>query len=215
MEAKLGIGLTARQTAMLVSRNPVPGVIALLVPIGMGTAFDAVPGSDARMSIFLSIASVFAQFLLTSAILRGEGRHHAWGKPGRAASFVGLGIVTGLAIGFGFLLLGVPGLFLFARWIATTPLVVGEGMTMGEAMQVSWQRTRFGTIAIMTNLILILIPGLGALLVMIFGYPEYGPVPVTLAIASNLLLYASLVMSWYLAIAVHILTDSVEAEEVA
>ena len=78
----------------------------------------------------------------------------------RLGSIIGAGILLGLAIGIGFLLLIVPGLFLLTIWIAVIPAIVLENRGIGEAFGRSRELVRgygwnvFGTI-ILTILILI------------------------------------------------------------
>ncbi|HXV95809.1 MAG TPA: hypothetical protein VD695_04615 [Gaiellaceae bacterium] len=51
----------------------------------------------------------------------------------RLGSIIGAGILLGLAIGLGFVLLIVPGLFLLTIWIAVIPAIVLENRGIGES----------------------------------------------------------------------------------
>ena len=51
----------------------------------------------------------------------------------RLGSIIGAGILLGLAVGIGFLLLVIPGLFLLTIWIAVIPAIVLEGRGIGES----------------------------------------------------------------------------------
>ena len=78
----------------------------------------------------------------------------------RLGSIIGAGILLGLAIGIGFLLLVVPGLFLLTIWIAVIPAIVLEGRGIGESFGRSHDLVRgngwnvFGVI-VLTILLLI------------------------------------------------------------
>lgn len=173
--------------------------------VAAGVAVDAFTDGDPRNQILIALPMTFAQFALVSALMRGAGLHRAWAQPGRVASYVGLGIVTGLAIFAGLMLLILPGLYLYARWIVTTPLVVGEGARMGEAMARSWRRTARAGVPIAAALALVNLPFVASMVVMLYLYPAYGPAPLGVALLSNMLFFASSIASWYLAVAAHAL----------
>jgi hypothetical protein len=210
---RMGVGSLISRVARLISDNPLPIALAVAVPAAVAVAVDSGAEQEPRIQIFVSLAVTFAQFVMIGAVLRGEGQHHAWGKAGRAASFIGEGFVTGIAIAIGLCLAVLPGVFLYARWIAVAPLIIGEGCTMGEAMRRSWQQTKPAAGAIMACVAICWIGFVGAAIVMGFGYPDYGAAPLGAAIAANLLFTVSLVLSWVLAIAVH-LDDPANEEEV-
>jgi hypothetical protein len=193
-----------RRTGTLVRAHSLPGWIALLAMAVPWIVVDA-SGTDQRFGLLISLIGVFAQFLLTSALLRREGAHHAWGKPGRAASFFIAGIVTGLAVSAGMLLLILPGLYLYTRWLVTVPLVVGEGESMRGALRSSWDHMGPHLRPAMIATAIVLAPGALALLAQLLFFPAYGPAPLWAAVAVNMLLSASLVGSWYFAVAAHLL----------
>jgi hypothetical protein len=196
-------GSLLRRAAELFRAHPLPGLLWFIVLVAIAVAIDTLTDGDGRYDIFISLAATFAQFTLVGAILRGEGWHRAWAKPGRAASFIGLGIVTGLAILGGLALLILPGLYLYARWIIATPLVIGEGARMGEAMSISWRRTRTLAAPLTIALVLIYVPFVAGLLVMICFYPPAGPAPPIIALVANTLFFLPSIAAWYLAVAVH------------
>lgn len=203
--------LTARniliESRVLVQRSWLFGLAWLTALVACGTAIDAMD-LDQRTNIFFSLLSVFGQFAITSAALRAGGLHHAWAKPGRAASFVGAGLLTGIAIVAGFFALVLPAVFLYARWLIVQPLIIGEGRTMGEAMAESWRRTAPSTLVIMIAVAAALAPMVGGFLLLVFAAPLSGPIPLGLALVSNLLICGSLIMTWYLAVAVHCLFEA-------
>lgn len=194
-----------RRTGALLRAHPLPGLAAWLAMSGASIAIDRMglgPGGD----IFPSLVSTFAQFLLTSALLRRAGAHHAWGQPGRAAAFVVTGVVTGLAILFGTLLLILPGLYLYARWLVTMPLVIGEGCGVREAMRRSWRSMAGRVGPAMLAVAALLVPAVMLCVAPLFLLPALDtPVPMVLVLAIDLVFPASLVASWYLAVAAYLL----------
>ncbi|WP_448663189.1 hypothetical protein ACG3SL_00485 [Sphingomonas sp. CJ20] len=199
-------GFIARTGALLASR-PGPALLCVAILSLPWIAIDWA-GFDQRGGYIFSVASLFAQFMVTSALLRDEDAHHAWGVPGRAASFVGVSTVSTLAIGAGLLVFVLPGLFLFARWLLVTPLVVGRGASMAFALRESWRLTRPHTVPILLALVALLAPAAVGLGLQVALYPEYGPVPLALAVAANLLLFGSNVAQWYLAVAVYLMVSA-------
>lgn len=202
-----------RRTASLMSAHPLPGLLWAMVLIAIGTAMDMLTGGDTPYFLAYCAVTMFGEFLFTSALLRGEGAQHAWGRPGRAVSFVGLVLVMEAAILLGFLLLILPGLYLYARWLVAAPLIIGEGTRMWEAMQISWKRTRAGAWPITLALILMFLPAAVGTVWMLFSYPEYGPVTIGLALAVNTLCSTSCIVVFYAAVAIHLGlgTDAVDS----
>ena len=207
MDGRLSAGEILIESCALVQRSWTFALGWLVVFVTCSSAIDAM-GLDQRLNSFLSVASLFGQFMITSAALRTAGLHHAWAKPGRAASFFGAGLITGIAILTSLLLLVVPALFLYARWVIVHPLIIGEGRTMGEAIAESWRRTASSTLPIMAALAPVLTAMVGGLLLLVFMAPYNGPVPLGLALTSNLLMYGAMIMVWYLAVAVHCLFET-------
>ncbi len=101
----------------------------------------ALAGDTAVMANFTgSILSFFVSYHVAEAILRGESllttSYRSYG------TLFGASILTSLGIGLAFVLLIVPGLYCMARWSLVTPLIVGEGRGVSEAMSESWARTK-------------------------------------------------------------------------
>lgn len=207
MDDRLSAAAILIESWVLVRRSWTFAVGWLVVFVTCSSTIDAM-GLDQRLNSFLSVASLFGEFMITSAALRTAGLHHAWAKPGRAASFVGAGLITGIAILTGFLLLVVPAVFLYTRWVIVQPLIIGEGRTMGQAMVESWRRTASSTLSIMAALAPVLGSMIGGLILFVFMAPYDGPVPLDLVLTSNLLMYSGMIMAWYLAAAVHCLFET-------
>lgn len=60
----------------------------------------------------------------------------------RLPALIVAGILAGLAIGFGLVLLIIPGLFLLSRWFLIAPTIVLENRSAGESFGRSWELTR-------------------------------------------------------------------------
>lgn len=218
MEDELAAGDVLSRTLKLIAARPVPALIGLLALVPAGIVLDLTPDPDLATAInfAISLVGLFAQFLITVALMRGTGALGAGERAGSAASFVGASIVTGLGVVFGVLLLVLPGIYLWARWSIVMPLIVGERMTMGDAMRESAERARGRIVAIGVAAALLGLPWLAAVgLYFWYGIAEV-VLPLALSIAINLLLYVPQIASWYCAVAVHALTrrDAAHLEDV-
>ncbi len=198
----------------LMREDSVPGLLAMTAIAVPWVVID-VTGTDRYFTFFASVAGTFAQFLLTSALLRHAQAHAALGRPGRAASFIGVSFVTTMAIGAGLAVLLLPGVFLYARWLIAMPLVIGEGATTGQALRESWRAMAMWMRPALVAVAGVLFPGIASLLVMFAFYPDFGPVAALPAIACNLLLATSLVSAWYLAVAAYLLVRDPERAGIA
>ena len=63
------------------------------------------------------------------------------GTPARYGAFLGASIVYVLGIGFGFVLLIVPGVLLMLRWILATNFTLARGLAVGDALRASRDAT--------------------------------------------------------------------------
>ncbi|WP_133243818.1 hypothetical protein [Sphingomonas pokkalii] len=162
-------------------------------------------GLDPRLDSVASLGSVFAQFLLTSALLRREGMHHAWGKPGRVATYVVQGVVTVLCLMAGALLLIVPAIYLYARWLVVLPLVIGEGLGVRGALRTSWHRMGPWIGPAMVAVAAIFAPAALLCLGVLSFFGLDAPLPLWPVLASDIVIPTCMVGSWVLAVAAHLL----------
>jgi len=205
MEHKIDTALIVRNSFALLSANLPTTLVAMLVLVLLGTVADAAGSDGAGLNLAIGIGTLFAQYGVTRGALRGAGLLDAEGRAGRGGSFALAQILTSLAIAIGFAFLILPGIYLWARWSLVAPLIIGEGMTSSKAMRESWSRTQSLVAPISAAMLLSSVPILffvGTL----FLYPEYGPVPIGLALVSNLFAYTAQALIWHAAVAIHRLT---------
>ncbi|MFS2111985.1 hypothetical protein ACCC88_19995 [Sphingomonas sp. Sphisp140] len=205
MEQKIDTALIVRNSFALLGANLPTTLAAMSVLILLSTAADAVGSDGAGLNLAIGIGTLFAQYGVTRGALRGAGLLDADGRSGRGGSFALAMILTSLAIAIGCAFLILPGIYLWARWSLVAPLIIGEGMTSNKAMRESWSRTQSLVAPISAALLLSSVPILffvGTL----FFYPEYGPVPIGLALFSNLFAYTAQALIWHAAVAIHRLT---------
>lgn len=68
--------------------------------------------------------------------------------------FIGLAVITTLAIMVGLIALVIPGLYLIARWSIAAPVLMIDGKGPIKAMQDSWERTKGSDFSILVAVLL-------------------------------------------------------------
>lgn len=212
MAEPITVSLLLDRTLALARKDALAAAVAVAVMVVPTVLVDITTGPDAGgfLAVYLpSLLGIFVQFVLTRVLLGRVGVLPA----ARTGSYVGALILTGLGIGLGFLLLIVPGLYLWASWLLVVPLILGEGMRAAEAISESGRRTRAHIGPIIGTLLVLNIWVLGALALTVFVYPADAPASLATAIAANLLLFVPQVLSWHCAVALHTLTGHPQEEE--
>ncbi len=199
------------QTGRTIGQDPVAAAIALILLSSVGIAFDMAPPEVMALAMFgTSIAGFAAQYILTRRVMRRDGLLMA-GAAGAVAAMFGLGIVSNLAIGLGFLLLLVPGWWLAARWIAAVPVLFAEEPGVMAALDISAARMRPMVPAAMVAILIVYLP----FVVAMAWFVLEGDVETSAAtsVPTNLAMSVSQVGAWYLAVAAYRLTrpESIDA----
>lgn len=201
------------QTGRTIGQDPVAAAIALILLSGVGIAFDMAPPEVMALAIFgTSIAGFAAQYILTRRVMRRDGLLMA-GAAGAVAAMFGLGIVSNLAIGLGFLLLVVPGWWLAARWIAAVPVLFAEEPGVMAALDISAARMRPMVPAAMVAILIIYLPFVVATGLFILEGEGQVATSAAESVPANLAMSVSQVGAWYLAVAAYRLTrpESIDA----
>lgn len=207
MSEPVTVSTILEHTFSLVRGNPREAALALAVMVVPAVAIDVLAPPETGYFLFYlpGLIGIFVQFVLTGALLRKTGMRRSDAAPARAGAFVGAQILTSLGIVLGFVLLVVPGLYLWARWSLVAPLIVGEQLGLGDALRESAERSRPHIGAIMAALALLAVATLVAIGIVAFVYPEDGPATLGVAIAANLLTYVPQILSWHAFVAIHAL----------
>lgn len=156
---------------------PVAFWIFLLVAIANGLTED-----DFALSLLVSLVTIAVSTLYQGMVvglvkdLRDGRRDHSVGELIGSVSpvlltLIGASLVTAVGIGFGFLLLLVPGLYLLTIWAVIAPVIVIERrgvfeglgrsrqLVRGDGWRVFWVVAITALIAIFAALVLMLIAG--------------------------------------------------------
>lgn len=137
------------------------GVLAGLTETAAGTLEYgfSIDSSDTPASglfdLFAAAASIFGTYLLLGRFLAARGRLHAEGA--RFWPYLGMGIVSAIAVVLGLLLLIVPGIILLVRWSAASGFVIGAGESVTGSLGASWKATAgHGWAIFLSGIILVL-----------------------------------------------------------
>lgn len=190
-----------------------PALLVYLLLVAFGTVVDgdlAGPEMSDFLGFLLSFVMIAAQFGLTRAALRAGGYDVAAGF----WRFFFLSLLLSIFIGIGFVLLIVPGIVAIVRLSAAVPALFAEDLAIGEAMNVSWERTRGIFWPLLLAFSIVWVPTLLFFAWAVFGSPEGFADPVA-ALVFNLGWNAVLVAGWFFALAVYrIATSSTSVAEV-
>jgi hypothetical protein len=144
---ELKIGKIIDKTLAVLEANAVPALIFVtaLTAVGLPITYFSV-GSTAPLQVAggqllrTAIGVVIGYFMLVT-MLRRTGLQ-ARGSDDTFLPFVGLSILSSLAVMLGMIALIIPGLILIARWSIAQPLLVAQGTGVMASLGESWARTR-------------------------------------------------------------------------
>ena len=118
----------------------------MVVMVALGLWVDTTE-AGAQLLLLPNIVSIPLGYFLTTEMIDRSGLAHA-GRSGGFAIYLGLSIVSGIALFVGFLLLLLPGLTLLVRWAPAYGIALVEGVGATSALQRAWHMTKGHSAAI-------------------------------------------------------------------
>ncbi len=112
------------------------------------------PPASALFELVSAVVSIFGTYLLLTRFLAARGRLRTSG--GRFWSYLGMSILSVIAVVLGLILLIVPGIFLLVRWSAASGFVIGAGEGVTGSMSASWAATQGHGWAIFFSAVIVL-----------------------------------------------------------
>jgi hypothetical protein len=198
---QVAAGPILSRTAALLRGDLLVAAMAVLLLSGLGTVLDLARGSDGSGGLIVdSVAGVLAQYLVTKHLIKRTGLTAEGTAQGQFGAVLRVWLLSGIGIVLGFLLLVVPGVFLWIRWFAGVPVAIARGEGAMPALRDSWDMTRGSEWAILAVSAVIYAPFIIMLAVAVLLLDAAFPIPVVTMIA-NATLYGSMVAGWYAAIA--------------
>jgi uncharacterized membrane protein len=113
-----------------------------------GLHFTSPTGIGLGLALLLGLLAVFFGLLQIILVLRvAQGHKPSFGNlweefKKKGARLVGLEIMMGVGILFGFILLIVPGIILLGRWFLAPYILVDRDTPVSEALVQSWEMTK-------------------------------------------------------------------------
>ena len=184
----------------LILASPLAVLLYLALMIGGAMLVDTNDwGEGADFAILaVDIGATFAltMILIVEAVPGGRMGSRGFG------TYFGLSFLTGIAIGAGFLLLIVPGLYLWARWAPAYGFALAEDMDVSTAMGESWDATRGHVVPILLAMLVPAAVSMAGALAFLLVIDEYAAVSWPLALGGNALVYLGSVLSTAVGMAV-------------
>jgi hypothetical protein len=192
------------RTSALLRLAPHRAGIALTIQAGGGLAIDSglLAGDAANAAnLALSAAATVLQFWVVRTLLQDLG--HALPDRPRFPAFFVMMLATTIGVLVGCVALVVPGIILMVRWSIASPLVIGSGRPIFDAIGESWRATKKSFWAIFA--VFALVYGAAALVAMAGAAVEFGlrTDPLVGLTLLNLGLVGGVTVGWYAAVAVY------------
>lgn len=183
---------------LLRAHSPRAG-LAIAVLTGLGFLIDSGIVESSGFNAVINGATLAFQYWLTRSLL--QELDYAMPERPRGWAFVGLGIVSGLAILLGLVLLVVPGVILLVRWSIAMPCLLSSDDGIFDCMRRSWHQTEGHFWPVFTGFLAVYLPplvlGLGGL-----AAAEWGGQPYAGILLAGLALNMALVAGWLAAVAI-------------
>lgn len=210
MEEDFSLGALLSKTMALARSNAVATFVAFAALVAVGTAFDYLrPDSLITPA---TLVQLIAQFVLTRIALDRLGLIQRQGAA--VFAFIGLAIVSGIALMIGFILLIVPGVFMAIRWSASVPILLAEQQTIGASLSESRDRTEGRMLPIFLAMMVCALPLLAVFMIEVVNTGSMPVGPLVRALTENIALAAQQIAYIYLAVAIYLgVTDHGETLE--
>ncbi|MBO9602454.1 MAG: hypothetical protein J7496_08100 [Novosphingobium sp.] len=193
----LKIGEIIDKTMGVLSLSALPSLAFIVVIGGLSGGLDIFgkqlqqPGVIPNMGMVMQVLALalliivlafIGGYLLLESMLKRTGLMNSTGDK-RIVAYIGMSLLSGLAIIGGLLLVVIPGLIFMARWSLSGPLLIGRGEKVFASLGKSWAMTKGHEFGIVVSLLIVLVVfnGIGYLPNLLLG-----TVPPVLAIVARL-----------------------------
>ncbi len=181
-----------------------PAVGAYLVVMVIASVLADTQDAAGSTDLLVSVLNIAAGFYMTKALIESSGLVDST-IAGGFWTYLGIGILTGIAIAFGLLLLIVPGLVLAVRWAPVYGYALAEGESVTEAMGKAWTATGDHFVPILLTLLMPFALSAVAIGAYFFGADESGLVSLPFSLAANVMLYSATIVSTVIGLACYAL----------
>lgn len=202
---ELKTGKLIDKALAVLERSAVPALIfvvaltVLCVPITYltvgSTSFTRLAGAELLRTALVIVCSYF----LLVAMLRRTGLHPE-GDEDSFLPFIGLSILSALAIMLGVLVFILPGIFMMVRWSMAQPLLVAGQNGVMKSLGESWERTRGNEFQIIGAALALLLPLIAIGIAMMVFFEQTDPVRMVvsqLASSASTVVFLSMAVALY------------------
>jgi hypothetical protein len=198
--ASLKIGTIIDKTLGVIEHNVMPVLLCVagLTAVNATVAYFTVGMTritDGLVIWFAGIAvGIVAAYLLVDAMIRRTGlRSRTEGDV--FVAYCIMALLSTLGVIGGLILLVIPGLVFWARWIIAAPTLLARGGSGTRALGESWERTRGAEFQILVALLALLIGPIAVIVVCSMLFEPADPVGIGISqLASSLVSVISLAM---------------------
>jgi hypothetical protein len=160
---ELKIGKIIDKTLGVLERGAMPALIFVLVltalslPITYVTVGSKAPLNVAGGQLLQSVLGIVCSYFLLVAMMRRTGLQSPTGED-VFLPYLGMSLLSALAVTLGMIALILPGLFLMVRWSIAQPVIVARGGEVMASLGESWERTRGNEFPIFVAALALLVP---------------------------------------------------------
>jgi hypothetical protein len=174
---ELKIGKIIDDTLGVLEKGAMPALIFVLVltaaslPITYASVGSTAPLNVASGQLLQSIVGVVCSYFLLVVLMRRTGL-----QSGSAEDvflpYLGMSILSALAVTLGMIALILPGLFLMVRWSIAQPVIVARGGGVMASLGESWERTRGNEFPIFAAALAVLVPMIAVIIAVSVFFEE-------------------------------------------
>lgn len=165
---ELKIGKIIDKTLGVLELNVLPALIFVLVltaaslPITYVSVVSKSPMNVAGGQLLQSVVGIVCSYFLLLAMMRRTNLHSATAEDA-FLPFLGMSILSALAVMLGMIALVLPGLFLMVRWSIAQPVIVVRGGGVMASLAESWERTKGNEFPIFVAALALLVPAIAVI----------------------------------------------------
>jgi hypothetical protein len=165
---ELKIGKIIDKTLGVLELNAVPALILVIaltaasLPITYAS-LGAPPLNVAGGQLLQSVVGVVCSYFLLVVMMRRTGL-----QSGSAEDvflpYLGMSLLSALAVTLGMFLFILPGVYLMVRWIIAQPVIVARGGGVMASLGESWERTRGNEFPIFVAALAVVVPAIAVII---------------------------------------------------
>lgn len=166
---ELKIGKIIDKTLGVLELNALPAAIFVIVltavslPIAYVSVASKAPLTAAGGQLLQSVVGIVCSYFLLVAMMRRTGLQSGTGEDA-FLPYLGMSILSALAVMLGVIALVLPGLFLMVRWSIAQPVIVARGGGVMASLGESWERTRGNEFPIFVAALALLVPAIAVII---------------------------------------------------